>query len=428
MRLGVISLGCPKNTVDTEVMLSYLKDFHLTNNPEKADYVIINTCGFLQASRDEADGAIGEMLSLNGPKVIAAGCFVTKDIANLRKKYHGVHAWLGVNDIANIRRAVDIGGVYTSSKPCIYSSGEHTALLNGVSAYVKISEGCGHRCSFCTIPSIKGKYRSRKIQDIVSEINNLVDSGVKEINLISQDLAYYGRDNYKKPVLPELLKKICASTRKYFWIRLLYLYPDAAVIDGVIGEMKKDERICRYLDIPFQHVSDKILSSMRRGHGIDRITGIIRDARRSIDGLCLRSSFITGYPGETAADFLALKKFIAAGYVDKAGIFAYSDEPGTHAFTLEKKVKEKTALERQKILALASAEVCYYNNSREKGKMKKALVIGRRANGIYIARTQENAPDIDGYVVIKSKKSLKTGKFYDCKITKYSKFDLEGAV
>ena len=428
MKLGVISLGCPKNTVDTEVMLSYLKDFQLTNDPKRADYVLINTCGFLKASRDEAGGAIAEMLSIKRLKVIVTGCFVTKDIDNLKKKYKNVHAWVGVNDMANIRSAIEKGGTFTTSKPCVYSSREHTVLLNGSSAYVKISDGCDHLCSFCTIPSIKGRYRSRKMEDIVEEIKNLIAYGVKEINLISQDLAYYGRDNYGEKKLPGLLEKIIASTDKYFWIRLLYLYPDVSVIKKVAGVMQKDERICRYLDIPFQHVSDRILLSMRRGHGLDRIMEIIGHVRKKIPGVCLRSSFITGYPGETNADFNSLKNFISAGHIDKAGIFAYSAEPGTRAYTLPGGVKEKTALARQKILALASAEVCYYNNRREKGKKKKVLVIGARAGGTYLARTQENAPDIDGYVLIKSKKNLRSGEFYDAAITGYSKFDLKGVV
>ncbi len=428
MKLGVISLGCPKNTVDTEVMLSFLGDFQLTADPKKADYVLINTCGFLKASRDEALGAISEMLSLKGPKVIVAGCFVTKDLKNLKNNYKNVHAWIGINDMSNIRRAIDKGGIYISSKPCVYSAREHTILLNNASAYVKISDGCNHLCSFCTIPSIKGAYRSRKMGDVAAEVKNLVAAGVKEINLISQDLTYYGMDNYGSKKLPELLKKISGCSDKYFWIRLLYLYPDAAVIRETVKVMQKDERICRYLDIPFQHVSDRLLKSMRRGHGMNKIMEIITDVKKKIPDICLRSSFITGYPGETKNDFNSLKKFIEAGYIGKAGIFAYSDEPGTHAHTLPGRVNAETALKRQGILALASAEVCYYNNRREKGKRKKVLVISRSADGVYLARTQENAPDIDGYVAVKSKKKLKTGEFYDVLITGYSKFDLKGAV
>ena len=428
MKLGVISLGCPKNTVDTEVMLSFLKDFQLTSDPKTADYVLINTCGFLKASRDEALGAITDMLSVVGPKIIVAGCFVTKNLDNLKKKYRNVHAWIGINDMSNIRRAIEKGGIYTSSEPCVYSSREHTVLLNSSSAYVKISDGCNHLCSFCTIPSIKGSYRSRKTGDIVDEVKNLVAAGVKEINLISQDLTYYGMDNYGKKELPALLKKISACSDKYFWIRLLYLYPDPGVINGIMKVMKKDDRICRYLDIPFQHVSDRMLKSMRRGHGIERITAIISSVRENMPGVCLRSSFITGYPGETKGDFNSLKKFIESGFIDKAGIFAYSDEPGTHAHTLPGKISAKTALARQGILALASAEVCHYNNRREKGKNKKVLVISRGPRGTYLARTQENAPDIDGYVAVKSKKKLKIGEFYGALITGYSKFDLKGTV
>jgi ribosomal protein S12 methylthiotransferase len=426
MKLGVINLGCPKNTVDTEVMMSYLRDFTITKNPADADYILINTCGFLKASRIESTRAISDMLKNRKCKVIVAGCFVTKELKKLRKKFKEVYAWVGVNDISNIRKAVEQGGVYTDSAPCVYKGMEHVTLLNPYSAYVKISDGCNHRCSFCVIPSIKGKYRSRKIGDIAGEIKGLVDSGVSEINLISQDLTCYGRDNYGRPMIGRLMKEILKRTKKFFWLRLLYLYPDLAAIKGIVEVMAKDTRVCRYLDIPFQHISDGVLKSMKRGYTGKHIEKVIEHIKSSLPGVHIRTSFIAGYPRETEDDLKKLEDFIGFGYVEKAGIFAYSDEPGTHAYTLKPKINPGVIKQRQKRLALASAKVCYYNNSMETGKTKKVLVIGKRAKGIYMGRTEENAPDIDNYIIFNSGKLFKPGDFARVKVTGYEKFDLLG--
>lgn len=427
MKLGVINLGCPKNTVDTEVMMSYLRDYTLTTNPSDADYILINTCGFLKASRLESSKAISDMLKNKKCKVIVAGCFVTKDLKNLKKKYKAVYAWVGVNDISNIRRALEKGGVYTNSDPCVYKGKEHVTLLNPYSAYVKISDGCNHRCSFCVIPSIKGKYRSRKIEDIAQEVKTLVESGVSEINLISQDLTYYGRDNYGGPKIGRLMRAILKKTKKFFWLRLLYLYPDYGPIKDIVEVMIKDQRVCRYLDIPFQHVSDNILKSMKRCYTRDEVQKVIEYIKLELPAVSLRTSFITGYPGETASDFKKLEEFISSGYIEKSGIFAYSDEPGTCAYALKPKIKPAVIKQRQKILAAAAAEVCYFNNSREAGKIKKVIVIGERAKGIYMGRTEENAPDIDNYIIFKSKKIFKPGDFAKVLVSGFEKFDLIGA-
>lgn len=426
MKLGVINLGCPKNTVDTEVMMSYLRDFTLTKNPSEADYILINTCGFLKASRLESTKAISDMLKNKKCKVIVAGCFVTKELKQLKEKFKTVHAWVGVNDISNIRMALEKGGVFIDSAPCVYRGKEHVTLLNPYSAYVKISDGCNHRCSFCVIPSIKGKYRSRKIEDIAEEVKELVNSGVSEINLISQDLTYYGRDNYGSSKIGPLMKAILKKTKKFFWLRLLYLYPDFSAIKDIADIMAKDVRVCRYLDIPFQHISDSILKSMKRGYGRSKVEKAIKYVKAVVPEVSLRTSFITGYPKETEANFKELLEFINAGYIDKAGIFAYSDEPGTAAYLLKPKIKQNVINKRQKKLALVSAAICYYNNSKEKEKIKKVLVIGARSKGIYMGRTEENAPDIDNYIIFSSRKSLKPGAFVKVKITGYEKFDLLG--
>ncbi|HDQ26558.1 MAG TPA: 30S ribosomal protein S12 methylthiotransferase RimO [bacterium] len=432
MRIGVISLGCPKNTVDTECMLSALDGYVLTKNPLEADVIVINTCAFLASARKESREAIKEMLEKTRQntecKIVVAGCYVSGDIKELRKKFPKIHAWVGVNDLMNVAMAVKKGGVYVSGRPFVYKGEERAALLNPYSAYVKIAEGCNHKCSFCLIPSIKGKYRSRKISDITAEIERLAAAGIKEINLISQDLAYYGVDNYGKKMLVPLLKKIFKRVKKKIWVRLLYLYPDSEVIRGIAALMKKEKRLCRYVDIPFQHVNDRILKSMRRGYGrkkIDEITGILR----ALPGkTAVRTAFITGYPGETKAAFGELREFIINNRVDRAGVFAYSDEPGTRAYRLPGKIPAKEIRRRERILRLDSAKSYLYNNLQRKGGKTYVLVIGKKGKNVYVGRTESDAPDIDGYIILRSKKTLKTGMFYRAVITGVKNFDVTGEV
>jgi len=432
MKLGVISLGCPKNTVDTECMLSCLDNALLTTDPSDADVILINTCAFLKSAREESSGAITEMLSLKKKnpalKVVVAGCFVSKDLKGLKDKFKGVHAWVGVNNIESIKTAVAEGGEFVNEKPFIYKGENHTALLNSYSAYVKISEGCNHKCSFCAIPSIKGKYRSRTIEDIVKETHGMTQSGIKEINLISQDLVYYGADIYGEKKLDRLLEAILKKTEKYFWLRLLYLYPDPEIIKRVVKIMKKDERLCRYIDMPFQHVNDDILKSMRRGYRKKDIIEIIKYLKEQVPGVIIRSAFITGYPGETKARFNELREFINQGLIDRAGFFAYSDEPGTHAYTLKGKNAKKECERRRDILMVDSAEKYAYNKEALQGKKVKVLIAGMKNNNTYAARTQGNAPDIDRYVLIKASKKLSAGSFCDVKITGAQGYDLKGEI
>lgn len=413
MKLGIINLGCPKNTVDTEVMLSCLKGMAITTNPKEADVILINTCAFLKSARKESSDAIRDMIKYGkkGVKIIVAGCFVTKDLNGLKKAFPGVFAWLGVNDMMNIGEAVRLGGDFTSEKPFVYKGKNHTAMLNPYSAYVKISEGCNHKCSFCIIPQIKGRYRSRKIADIAAEVARLVSSGIKEINLISQDLTYYGRDLYAKPVLDRLLKAILKKTRGYFWLRLLYLYPDFKVLKSIMPVIKNDSRVLRYFDIPFQHVNDRILKSMKRGYGKNEIMKTIDLIRTNLPGATIRTSFITGYPGEGKNEFAELLEFIRHGHVDRPGVFGYSDEPDSGAYGLTAKVKSKIIKQREKALTSAAAKVYYNISAKEQGQKKEALITAKAGKNAYLARTAGNAPDIDGYVSIESKTRLKPGQF-----------------
>lgn len=430
MKLGIVNLGCPKNTVDTECMMSYLGGFILTNDPKDADVIVVNTCAFLKDARDESSEAIRDMISYQkyNPdlKVIVAGCYVSKDITDLKKQFPGIHALVGVNDIYNIKKAVEKGGIYNSSAPFVYKGTNHTVVLNPYSAYVKISEGCNHKCSFCTIPSIKGKYRSRKIPDIAEETASLVHSGIKEINLISQDLIYYGMDIYGKKKLDSLLKSIMKKIDKKFWLRLLYLYPDIEVIKRVVDVIKKESRILKYFDIPFQHVSDDILKSMRRGYRKKDIIAIIELIKTEIPEAEIRTSFITGYPGERKSHFNELLDFVQGGMVEKAGIFGYSDEPGTYAYGLKGKVAAKEIEMRKETLMVASAQVCHYNNKNKKGSKIPAIIVGQQSKDTFVGRTAFDAPDIDNYIFIKSKRNIKTGSVIKATVTGAVDTDLKG--
>jgi len=432
LKLGIINLGCPKNLVDTECMISGLDNYEITRSPSEADVILINTCAFLKEAREESEKAISDMLAYKKKnkdlKVIVAGCYVAKEKDYLSKKFPQVYSWIGVNDIKNINKALNEKGTYDKSRPFIYSCGDRKMLLNPYSAYVKIADGCNHRCSFCTIPAIKGRYRSRKIEDIVREIDALTRSGIKEINLISQDLTFYGKDLYGRKKIGALLSVILNRVKPKFWLRLLYLYPDFEAIKQIIGVMKNDKKhvICRYLDIPFQHVNDFILKSMKRGYRKKDILKILDYAEKNVPGITIRSSFITGYPGEDRKKFDELLSIIKEGRIKKAGFFAYSDEPGTTAYKLKGKISGKESEKRKKGLLLASKKVYYYNNIKEKGKIKAVLVIGSAGKNLFIARDEINAPDIDSHVIIKSIEKLQIGGFYRAKINGFKGYDLIG--
>ncbi|HDT15639.1 MAG TPA: radical SAM protein, partial [Firmicutes bacterium] len=283
MKLGIINLGCPKNTVDMECMLSVLGNPALTTDPREADVIIINTCAFLKSARGESEKAIKDMLKFKKTKpdlkIIVAGCFVSKDAGILADKFKEVHSFVGINDIYSIKKAVEKSGMYCGADSFVHKSGDHNVILNPYSVYLKVSEGCNHKCSFCLIPSIKGRYRSRSVPDIVSEAKKMAEAGVKEINLISQDLSYYGNDLRGNKNITGLVRSILKGVDKKIWIRLLYLYPEKNVLKELAEIMNGDSRLVKYMDIPFQHISDTVLTSMKRGYRKKDILDIIQMLR-----------------------------------------------------------------------------------------------------------------------------------------------------
>lgn len=416
-KIGLINLGCPKNIVDLEVILSFLGECSITLNIKEADFIIINTCAFIESARQESIRTIKSILrsKRKKTKVIIAGCFVSKDLKLLTGKFKDIHAWIGVNDLKSIKNGVKKGGTFVASKSFIYNNKNRTVLLNRYSAYVKISEGCNHKCSFCVIPFIKGKYRSREIKDIVVEIKNLIAAGIKEVNLISQDSAFYGMDIYGCFAIDKLIKEIIKSIKKYFWFRIMYLYPNFNVIKKIVDLMKKDNRICKYFDLPFQHINTEILQDMQRGYSRKDIEDIVDFIRCKLPDAVIRSSFIVGYPGETEKQFNELLFFTKSGKINKPGFFKYSDEPGTSAYCKKDKLDRKIIDKRYKILINAAKNIHCYNKSDE---MKKVLITGVKNKRLYIARTQENAPDIDDYLLVNSIQNLSIGEFYNIRMDK----------
>lgn len=434
-RIYLINLGCPKNLVDSEIIISSLQrnGFVLSTSPEDADFVIINTCGFIKGAVEEAKGYIEEFLKKKRKgefsKLLVAGCLPERFKESLLSLYPDVDYFVGVNDILRIPEILkgkNEGKIFLSKKILSYD-GLERAVSTYPYAYLKISEGCSKKCSFCTIPSIRGKYRSRKIEDIKKECESLVEKGYREIILISQDTTFYGVDIYGRPSLTNLLSSL-EKIEGLKWVRLLYCYP-RYFEDALIKKIRDSEKIVKYIDIPIQHISKKILKLMKRGTPPDYIKKLIEKLRREINGVFLRTSLIVGFPGENKRDFEELKKFIVDYPFDYLGVFPYSDEEGTEAFNLKKKLKKEEIEERAAEIYDLQRKISRKLNRKRIGKVYDAIVDGRHKEreGVYIARIYGQAPEIDSITYLQGR-GLKAGEFLKVKIIKAFDYDLEGEV
>lgn len=434
-RIYLINLGCPKNLVDSEIIISSLQrnGFVLSTSPEGADFVIINTCGFIKGAVEEAKGYIEEFLKKKRKgefsKLLVAGCLPERFKESLLSLYPDVDYFVGVNDILKIPEILkgkNEGKIFLSKKILSYDGLERTVSTYPY-AYLKISEGCSKKCSFCTIPSIRGKYRSRKIEDIKKECESLVEKGYREIILISQDTTFYGVDIYGRPSLTSLLSSL-EKIEGLKWVRLLYCYP-RYFEDALIKKIRDSEKIVKYIDIPIQHISKKILKLMKRGTPPDYIKKLVEKLRREIDGVFLRTSLIVGFPGENKRDFEELKKFIVDYPFDYLGVFPYSDEEGTEAFNLKKKLKKEEIEERAAEIYDLQRKISRKLNRKRIGKVYDAIVDGRHKEreGVYIARIYGQAPEIDSITYLQGR-DLKAGEFLKVKIIKAFDYDLEGEV
>ena len=435
-KVGFISLGCSKNLVDTEVMLRTLHDagFEITPDETEAEIIIINTCGFIESAKQESIDNILDAAKLKEwgkcTHIIATGCLAERYREEVMREMPEIDALVGVgslDDIAEACYAVMRGEKYTSFKDKNTSKlgGERILTTDEHTAYLKIAEGCDNKCTYCAIPMIRGRMRSRTIEDIVAEARDLEALGVKELNLIAQDTSRYGLDIYGELSLARLVREITENTT-IPWIRLLYCYPDK-ITDELIEEFKTNPRLVKYLDIPIQHISDSVLSRMNRHGGSELIRRVVKKLRECVPGIVLRTTAMVGFPGETEEDFAELCEFVKEAKFDRFGAFTYSDEEGTQAALLDSKIDEQTKQDRYDILMQTQLTVTEELSASKVGESFTVICEGfDTVAEVYYGRSYADAPDVDGRVYFTSKKKLAAGEFVTVKITEAVDYDLVG--
>lgn len=438
-KINFISLGCPRNLVDSEVMLGILlkAGYEMAPTLEEADYIVINTCGFLEASRQESMDTVQDTLAQRKKtaKLIVTGCMVQTHSDHLKETFPGIDYLLGSGDVEGILEAVQSTqkGQRVTSARSYLEAGEVPRRLSTPKhyAYLKIAEGCRKRCAYCVIPTIKGPLKSKGKEQILKEFQLLLNQGVQEVILIAQDLGDYGKDQGSKDLaaLLDLLKAMLAID-KPFWLRLLYLYPDE-ITDDLIALMKSDKRICPYLDMPIQHINNQILKSMRRLTSKEDIIAIITKLRREIPEIVIRTSLIVGFPGETEEQFEELMQFVKDHPLDNVGIFKFSREPGSHAYSLPDQIPEEVKTERYHRLMQVQQKVVKKRQKKMIGKKVSVFVEGYHPETqlLMVGRHYGQCPDIDGQVIINDGRKVKAfGQLYTVEITDSADYDLIGRV
>lgn len=438
-KINFISLGCPRNLVDSEVMLGILlkAGYEVAPSLEEADYLVINTCGFLEASRQESMDTVKDVLAQRKKtaKLIVTGCMVQTHSDVLKTTFPGIDYLLGSGDVEGILNAVQSTqkGEMVSSARSYLEAGEVPRRLSTPKhyAYLKIAEGCRKRCAYCVIPTIKGPLKSKSKEQVLKEFNLLLNQGVKEIILIAQDLGDYGKDQGAKKLTALLdLLQAMLEVKQDFWLRLLYLYPDE-ITDELMAVMKSDKRICSYLDMPIQHVNNQLLKSMRRMTSKEDIIDIITKLRREVPDIVIRTSLIVGFPGETEEQFEELVQFIQEYPLDNVGIFKFSREPGSHAYDLPDQVSDEVKEARYHRLMQVQKKVVKKNLKKMIGKKIPVVVEGYHpeTNLLMIGRHMGQCPDIDGQVLINDGRKVKGfGQVYTVEITDVADYDLVGHV
>jgi len=440
VRVWMLSLGCPKTLVDSEVILGKLdpKQYRMVETAPEADIAILNTCGFIHDAQEESVDRILQLIELKREKKIKAiavvGCLVQRFPDAMKKELPEVDAFVGSGDYHKIpeifERLISGQNPYWIKDPGYLGSSKdkRIPLTPRYSRYVKIAEGCNHACSFCTIPAIRGEYRSRTIPDIVKESRGLVRQGAKELILVGQDTSYFGRDRGSRYLLPELLREM-DGIPGIEWIRVLYTYPSC--ISAELMETIRDSRhICHYLDMPLQHVSDAVLRRMRRGISKKNIVRRIHEFRKVVPDVAIRTAFIVGFPGETEREFREILELMEEIEFDRLGIFTYSPEEGTEAVRLSGAVPEEVKEERLHRAMILQQAISRRINERWIGKTLRVLIEDREEgeSGRWVGRSYMDAPEVDGSVFVNSKKALKPGKFYDVTIQSVREYDLAGQV
>lgn len=434
VKVGMICLGCAKNQVDGEMLMAALRNggFETVDSPAESDIAIINTCGFIDSAKKESIGEILDLVDLKNEgiieKIVVTGCLAERYKDEIRRDIPEVDAVLGIGANAEIVEKFKelIGGEAVESFPDKYQMplcGDRELSTPNYYAYLKIAEGCDNNCTYCAIPMIRGKQRSRTIENIVEEAENLVNGGVKELIVIAQDTSRYGIDIYGEFSLAKLLKAL-AKIEGLKWIRVLYCYPEA-ITEELIDVFANEDKVVKYLDLPLQHASGRVLKRMNRRGDRETLTALINKLRERIPGIVLRSTFIAGFPGETEEDFTELAEFVKEMEFDRMGCFAYSQEEGTPAARMKEQLDEETKEERARIIMESQMDIMDRINRRHIGKTFEVMVEGYDECGeCYYGRSYMDAPDVDGLVYFSSEKEHNPGDFVTVLIEDASDADL----
>ncbi|OPY58200.1 MAG: Ribosomal protein S12 methylthiotransferase RimO [Pelotomaculum sp. PtaU1.Bin035] len=438
VKVGLVSLGCPKNLVDSEIMLGLLKNagFTVTSREQEADALIVNTCSFINDAKEESIKTILELARLKEEgcckAILVTGCLAQRYPGELMAEMPEIDGLLGTGSLPEIVGAVKSalagervslagapGFLHYANMPRLQSTPQYTAFL-------KIAEGCDNRCSYCIIPKVRGPFRSRPVDDVVNEAASLAAGGVKELILVAQDTTRYGVDLYGKPVLAGLLKRL-VTLDGLVWLRLLYTYP-TLLTDELVELMVSEKKLCRYLDLPLQHASNAVLARMNRRGSREGTARLVEKVRSAIPGITLRTSFITGFPGETEADFLELLDFMREVKFDRVGIFTYSQEKDTAAAGMPDQVPEEIKSERRDCAMALQQEISLERNRGKTGSVIPVLVERPHPEkpGVYIGRSEGDAPDIDGNVYVLSDMGLRPGDFVKVRVNGAVEYDLTG--
>ncbi|ARV09016.1 ribosomal protein S12 methylthiotransferase RimO [Winogradskyella sp. PC-19] len=423
-RINVVTLGCSKNVYDSEVLMGQLKASGKdVVHEQEGNVVVINTCGFINNAKEESVNTILHYMQKKEDgdvdKVFVTGCLSERYKPDLQKEIPNVDQYFGTTELPGLLKA--LGADYKHEL-----IGERLTTTPKNYAYLKIAEGCDRPCSFCAIPLMRGKHKSTPIEDLVTEAEKLAANGVKELILIAQDLTYYGLDLYKKRNLAELLENL-VKVDGIDWVRLHYAFPTGFPMD-VLDIMKREPKICNYLDIPLQHISDSILKSMRRGTTKEKTTKLLKEFRAKVPEMTIRTTLIVGYPGETQEDFETLRDWVKEMRFERLGCFTYSHEENTHAYNLEDDVPEDVKIDRANQIMEIQSQISWELNQQKIGQEFK-VVIDRKEGEYFIGRTEFDSPDVDNEVRIDATKTyLKTGEFATIKVIEAEDFDLYGEV
>ena len=435
MKVYFNTLGCPKNINDSEIAMGNLeeKGFTIVDSPDEADAIIVNTCGFIEDAKKESIDEIFNMAAYKekNKKLVISGCLVQRYADELYKEIPEANGFIGVNDYDKLPKLLEelekSNERFLENSSCDLSKVEFKIrhlTENPYTSYLKIAEGCDNICSYCIIPEIRGPYRSRTIENVIEEAEMLSKSGCKELILIAQDLTYYGIDNYGKPMLSTLLRKLC-KIEGIEWIRLLYCYEER-IDDELIRTIASEDKICNYIDIPIQHASDKILDNMNRATTNESLYRTLSKLRSQIPDIHIRTTLIVGFPGETEEDFNILSDFVSDQKFSRLGVFTYSREEGTAAATMDNQIPEDIKQERLDCIMMKQMEISLEGNRKKIGKILDVIVDSMEEEGVYSGRTRYDAPEIDNSVVFTSNSVHKPGDIVPVEILEAYDYDLEG--